>query len=90
MLIRPHSSSRDLNAPAEKTTITRFNEQRAAKPDFYKIKAGDVFATWPTIKAFQGGTSNGGELPTYYEWNGSKLIKTTKGHFRTRSPYWMK
>ena len=73
MLIRPHSSSRDLNAPAEKTTITRFNEQRSAMPDFYKIKAGDVFATWPTIKAFYSDS----ELPRYYEWNGSKLIKTT-------------
>jgi hypothetical protein len=86
MLIRPHSSSRDLDWPVEKTTITRFNEQRAAKPNFYKIKVGDVFATWSTIKAWKSSH----ELPKYYEWNGSKLIKTTKGHFRTRSPYWMK
>lgn len=58
---------------AEKTTITRFNEQRSAMPDFYKIKAGDVFATWPTIKAFYSDS----ELPRYYEWNGSKLIKAS-------------
>ena len=73
MLIRPHNIPSDLSQPVEKTTITRFNEQRAANPDFYKIKVGDVFATWPTIKAFESNH----ELPNYYEWSGSRLVKTT-------------
>jgi len=71
MLIRAHNTESGRMAVAENTTITRFNERRAANPDFYKIKAGDVFATWPTIKAFYSDY----ELPRYYEWNGSKLIK---------------
>ena len=71
MLIRPHNTSRDLSAPVRKTTITRFNEY--CRTSASKVKTGDVFATWPTIKAWESVH----ELPAYYEWNGVKLVRTT-------------
>ena len=73
MLIRQHGSQYT-NGPAEKTTITRFNQQRSEKPNFYKIKAGDHFDVWSTIRAF-----NCSMIPVLYGWNGFKLIKINKG-----------
>jgi hypothetical protein len=83
MLIRPHNTKRlnmiwpERRTLAEKTTFKRFNSGRSKNPSFFRIEAGDVFATWLTLKAFQHK-----ELPTYYEWNGSKLVKTTSPQTR--------
>ena len=57
-------------------TFKSFNKGRAANPEFYKMRVGDVFTTWPTLKAFCAHENGEVSEPNYYEWNGSKLIKT--------------